>query len=353
MAMVSAVLMAMAQKGPNMKWLEKVHDFGAFSEDMGMVTCEFKVINTGNEPLVIYSARANCGCTTPKYNPDPVQPGDTLVISVAYDAKGRPGKFNKNVYVTTNVGNVSLDIVGTVMGASNTLKSRYPIEAGKMRLDTSILTFGTVPKGKSAWAYVKGYNVSTDSLHPSVFSKPEYVDIVFEPKAVGPGEQFVMSATAVSERCKDWGVVTDSIKLLPDPLMSVQPTALSTVMILKEDFCKLTPAQLAEAPKMSLDTELITLENISRKSKPITRELVITNNGNSPLHIRKVSSIDEAVKVVAEGNVVEKGKQSKVKVIVDPSKIGDDGLLNARIMLITDDPANSEKIVRVAGEVTK
>ena len=58
-------------------------------------------------------------------------------------------------------------------------------------------------------------------------------------------------------------------------------------------------------------------------------------------------------KVDENGNVVEKGKQSKVKVIVDPSKIGDDGLLNARIMLITDDPANSEKIIRVAGEVTK
>lgn len=353
-AIVAAFTLGMSVSAaePIMKWLGKTHDFGAFSEEMGMVTCEFKVVNIGDEPLVIYSARANCGCTTPKYDTDPVQPGDTLVISVAYDAKGRPGKFNKNVYVTTNVGNVSLDIIGTVIGASNTLKSRYPVEAGDARIDNTVQPFGIVPKGKSAWAYVKGYNVTADSIRPAVVSKPEYVEVTFEPKSVGPGEQFVMTATAFSDLCDDWGIVTDSILLVANNVESARPVKLSTVMTVKEDFSNLTPGELANAPKAELDTELFSIEGLSRKSKPANYSLGISNKGNSPLIIRKVSSVDDAVAIDLKDTVIEKGKHTKLTIKVDPSKVGDDGLINARVVLITNDPSMPERIIRVAGEIS-
>ncbi|MDE7125423.1 MAG: DUF1573 domain-containing protein, partial [Muribaculaceae bacterium] len=52
--------------GPHAKWLSTTHNFGAFSEETGIVTTTFRVVNTGDEPLLILAARANCGCTTPK-----------------------------------------------------------------------------------------------------------------------------------------------------------------------------------------------------------------------------------------------------------------------------------------------
>ena len=55
-------------------WLEQKHDFGAFDEGLGTVYCDFRLVNTGNEPIAIINARANCGCTRPEYSRDPIAP---------------------------------------------------------------------------------------------------------------------------------------------------------------------------------------------------------------------------------------------------------------------------------------
>lgn len=81
------------------KWMEVDHNFGAFNEDDGNVTCTFKMINLGPEPIAITAARATCGCTTPKYSRSTIMPGDTADISVSYNPTGRPGNFEKKVYV--------------------------------------------------------------------------------------------------------------------------------------------------------------------------------------------------------------------------------------------------------------
>ncbi len=54
------------------EWLGTSHDFGAFDESMGVVETEFRFVNRGDEPVVILAARANCGCTTPRYRRDAV-----------------------------------------------------------------------------------------------------------------------------------------------------------------------------------------------------------------------------------------------------------------------------------------
>ena len=69
-----------ASAEPNLKWLNYSHNFGLFKEEDGLVYCAFKAINTGNEPVVIIDARANCGCTQPTYPREPIAPGDTLLL---------------------------------------------------------------------------------------------------------------------------------------------------------------------------------------------------------------------------------------------------------------------------------
>lgn len=78
------------------------HDFGNIEEDGGPVVCEFEFTNTGDEPLVIISANASCGCTKPIIPRQPIQPGEKGVITVNYQPKGRPGEFSKSIRVRTN-----------------------------------------------------------------------------------------------------------------------------------------------------------------------------------------------------------------------------------------------------------
>jgi len=84
------------------KFTTTVHDFGKVAEEVGTVTCEFTFTNTGDKPLLVQDVRVTCGCTTPSYTKDPVLPGKTGVIKVAYSTTGRVGVFSKKITVFTN-----------------------------------------------------------------------------------------------------------------------------------------------------------------------------------------------------------------------------------------------------------
>ena len=90
------------QEGPAISWTQTVHDFGIFKEEAGVQTATFEFVNTGNAPLFITNVKASCGCTSPEWSKEPVQPGSKGYVKAAYNPAGRPGKFNKSITVTTN-----------------------------------------------------------------------------------------------------------------------------------------------------------------------------------------------------------------------------------------------------------
>ena len=75
----------------------------------------FKLVNTGNKPLVIYDVVTSCGCTKAEYGKEPVRPGETLDLKVIYNAEDK-GRFRKNLTVYCNVENspLKLTVVGEV-----------------------------------------------------------------------------------------------------------------------------------------------------------------------------------------------------------------------------------------------
>ena len=105
---------------PGIQFEETSFDFGNIHEEKGAVTHVFEFTNTGDAPLLIISATASCGCTKPRYSPEPVRPGEKSQISVTYMPQGRPGEFSKTIKVrTTDPKNkrISLRISGIVIPA--------------------------------------------------------------------------------------------------------------------------------------------------------------------------------------------------------------------------------------------
>lgn len=87
---------------PHLSIEHATHSFGNIKEADGPVSHEFVVTNDGDAPLIIKSARASCGCTTPVVPKAPIRPGEKGVIKVTYDPLGRPGEFEKNITVRHN-----------------------------------------------------------------------------------------------------------------------------------------------------------------------------------------------------------------------------------------------------------
>ena len=75
----------------------------------------FKLVNTGNKPLVIYDVVTSCGCTKAEYGKEPVRPGETLELKVIYNAEDK-GCFRKNLTVYCNAEDspLKLTVVGVV-----------------------------------------------------------------------------------------------------------------------------------------------------------------------------------------------------------------------------------------------
>ncbi len=88
---------------PKITFDKTTHNYGTFSEKTPIQKCVFTFTNTGDQPLVINSAVASCGCTVPKYTKSPIKPGETGTINVTYNGKGKfPGHFKKTITVRSN-----------------------------------------------------------------------------------------------------------------------------------------------------------------------------------------------------------------------------------------------------------
>jgi hypothetical protein len=114
--LVSVLMFAAASQAQGvLKFNKETHDFGKLTEGP-LATYNFEVTNTGTAPVVITSAQASCGCTTPEWSKDPIMPGGKSVIKVGYNTSGRPGPFNKTITVMSNAENATtiLTIKGDV-----------------------------------------------------------------------------------------------------------------------------------------------------------------------------------------------------------------------------------------------
>lgn len=101
----------------SVKFATATHSFGKIVQNKP-VTYAFTFTNTGSKPLVIETATAGCGCTTPEYTKLPIAKGKTEKIKVTFNA-ATMGIFTKDV--TVKFANVAeptiLKIDGEVVAA--------------------------------------------------------------------------------------------------------------------------------------------------------------------------------------------------------------------------------------------
>jgi len=63
---------------------------------------QFHFKNIGKVPLLISSARSNCGCTIPTFPKNAIPAGDTGTINVVFDTEDKPGYQKKPIRIKAN-----------------------------------------------------------------------------------------------------------------------------------------------------------------------------------------------------------------------------------------------------------
>lgn len=94
------------------KFSEKEYNFGKIKQGVP-VTHDFAFTNASNKPVVIETATASCGCTTPSWPQAPIAKGKTDKITAGFNAAA-PGAFHKQIAV--KIAGVDLPAQITISG---------------------------------------------------------------------------------------------------------------------------------------------------------------------------------------------------------------------------------------------
>ncbi len=338
--------------GPVIRWLSEVHDFGLIREDDGKVSCTFRLVNVGDTALIITSVRTSCGCTASEFDRAPIAVGDTSSVTVTYNPARRPGSFSKEIFVFTNAkpNRSMLKICGNVLAGEETLTNRYPVAIGELRLESASMPMGEVKRGKSRNAYINALNNSADTLIVRFDDAPEHLRPRAIPDTIAPGMSPVLSVHFLSDLAPQWGLNIDTLRLSVAPIGGPAVTGeVFTMAQVVDDFQKLTDEQRASAPHIGVSTELLN-DFTRQRDGTLKATLTVTNTGRNELEIRRLWCPEAGVSATAERQSLKRGKKTVVTVTVDPARVETD-LLNTQLTIITNDPDNSDKTIRLATKV--
>lgn len=327
------------------------HDFGTIQEKDGDVTAKFEFTNVGDTPLLITRATATCGCTSPEHPKKPLRPGESGEIVVTYHAKGRPGTFDKSIYVYSNASSQEktlLTITGNVISSTGIRETFTEELGGGLRLKTTTLNFFDVYPGRSNRTRTLAvYNEGDRPIKLAFRSVPSHIYIESEPEIIQPKSEGRVLVTYLAEKVKDWGTRNDLFDIfVKGSETRMQNNHILVMADIWEDFSDLSKQQRQQAPEIEVSNTLIDFE---RGSQMRTKEVTIRNTGHEKLQIRKVQNDDpEVITTMLEKNSLKPGEAVKLRITYDPSKSSRRNL-NQHLTIISNDPSNSRVIVNIQG----
>ena len=339
---------------PVIEYDKTEHDFGKINEADGRVTTVFTFKNSGMTPLVLNNVRASCGCTTPKWTKEPVEPGKEGQITVTYNPNGRPGHFNKTITVTSNAktSTTKLHIKGEVIPKSVKPVDKFPVKMGALGLVTDVMDFGDVKKGAITTNTI-GY--ANQQAEPITLACRNTVDYVFGVPAAN-AERLDQQYTIEKDKKGDlqltfdanmfptYGPMEEKIYLVIDG--KEDPKHVITIRAnVVEDFSKMTEEQLANAPIVTMANEL----NLGtfKKGKKAKATFHISNAGQDMLLIHRIIADYDGMTINAAKSV-RSGKRGNFTVNFTPTEAG---TYELPVTVITNDPKQSVKKVTMRWSV--
>ena len=349
--LISAV--TFAQKA-EITFEKRTHDFGQIKEADGKATYEFVFTNTGKSPLVVNSVQASCGCTTPTWTRQPIEPGKSGSITVVYNPMGRPGVFTKTVNVSSNATEerITLLIKGDVIPVSSSPVNPFPVAMDDLKLKTKVVQMNNVDKGKSQTRVIDVKNEGRNSIKPVIENLPVHLTAKVVPETLAAGQQGTITFTFNSAKCALWGPTVDDVfVVINNKRVYSADYQIKVFANVIEDFSKLTLEQRRKAPILETNTRSIDLGTVKQNSKK-NASFRISNKGTSTLEIRRIVNNNKELNVRHPRFSVASGKTANLTLELN-TKTLPVGQYKKTITVQTNDPDNSFIILVLNWKVQK
>lgn len=325
---------------------EKIqHDFGKIKEEEGPADVTFEFTNTGDKALVLTNVKASCGCTTPSWTKDPVQPGAKGTIKASYNPRNRPGKFVKSITVYTNgqPDIVALTIQGEVIPRQKGPEDWYPSLIGNLRMNTRNIYFNRIfndEKAKKEFVlYNQGGQAINLDLEKSFASLKGFITYKASGTVVNPKDSVNISMEYDASKRNDWGYVSNNFNLITDdinePVKRIYVSANIT-----ENFGDLTDD--SKRPNAEFDKKTHDFGKINQNTRNSTT-FTLTNGGEAPLIIRKTKASCGCTASQPKKTTLAPGESTQIDVTYASGT--KKGKQRQTVTVITNDP--SAPVVRL------
>lgn len=346
-------MVAMSQKAV-ISFEEKSHDFGKVNEEDGKVTHVFDFVNRGNSPLVVNRVQASCGCTTPIWTKEPIEPGKKGSVTVTYNPQGRPGVFTKTITVYSNATDEQfvLNIYGEVIPKPNNDNGGYPLNIGGLLLKSKIVQMNNVDKGKTQTRVLEIQNGAKAPLKPIFENLPAYITYSVSPETLEPGKEGKITFSFNSKSCTQWGPVSDEVYIILNGAKKYsEENKLTIVSNVIEDFGKMTLDQKRKAPIMEVPIRAINLSTVKQGAKRVGK-FKVNNKGQSSLEIRRIINNYKELTIRPQKMSVVGGRSAEIIVDLNTKNLTE-GDYKKSFTVQTNDPVNSFIILEVNWKVQK
>ena len=343
--MVLAAVTMMAQQ-PVITFEKTEHDFGKIHEEDGRVSVQFAFKNEGMAPLVLSNVRASCGCTTPTWTKEPVEPGQSGSITVTYNPNGRPGRFQKTVTITSNASEATkkVYIKGEVIPKQAKPVNRYTVEVGALNMKGVTLDLGTITKGETKTGELEYTNLKAEEHTADLFVADAFVGYQVTLATVKSNEVGKFVFVLDSKATKLYGPVEAYAYVVVDGKQDKSEAYKLTIKAnIVEDFSKLTVEEKQQAPIIELQAE----QNAGKVAagKNLKFYVPIKNSGVNALEVRRVYSTDANL-TIKQPKAIKSGKKGNVTVDINAKNL-EPGAYSREVVVITNDYANPIKKVKV------
>ncbi|HBS85800.1 MAG: hypothetical protein A2W91_13135 [Bacteroidetes bacterium GWF2_38_335] len=235
----------------------------------------------------------------------------------------------------------------TVSAQDKPKTDEYPTQIGHLKFNTNQLMMQNINLTDSKTDTLKMLNEWNSPITISFPGLPEHITCKSVPESLNPNQKGYILVTYNAAKRNDFGYVYDRLiiktndSLQPDKTISISANIV-------EDFSKMTPKQLKDAPKIQFENLVYDFGTINQGDK-IEYDFVFSNTGKNDLIIRKTKGSCGCTVGTPEKSTLKSGEKTKLHVTFNSA--GKSGQQSKTITVTCNDPTNSNAVITIKGNV--
>ncbi|MEM7655785.1 MAG: DUF1573 domain-containing protein [Bacteroidota bacterium] len=344
---ITLALSLQAQNAPKIEFDNTTHEFGTLQKgDPAEHT--FTFTNTSDAAITLQRVKASCGCTTPSWTRESIEPGGSGTIDVKYNSN-RVGAFTKTVTVTYEEGArpVVLYIKGKVDAPAAQVVDIYKEKQGNLAFDLVGVNVGQLNSDQEKTLTFQVKNIGPKPIKfTGENSKEMMYEVATDRNELIPGENTRIQVRVIGERYLSEGSFSHSISLGTTDEINPSKT-LSVSGFLKRVFSE---EELAAMPNLVFETLEYDAGKVIEGEK-VTYAFQFSNTGQNDLVLESVKASCGCTATAPKDKLIRGGANSEIVATFDSRNRK--GPQTKTITVRSNDPDQATIVLKLKVEVEK